>query len=303
MPQKPPKPEGYYDYQPLPLGSIRIVQIYEVAQPSHRARDNLEDDLHISLHDYSLSSCPGFVALSYTWGQASCTLDDEKPQIFTHVERCYPIMCDSKIILGTHNLRSALRYLRFRSQVHSDSKNENIHFEDSNAKDEIHHFETSKFFWIDAICIDQDDVEEKQQQIPLMDRIYRTAESCLVWLGEADQWSSAALNLLFKIAMTEELVKGYYSTEMGAKARARIRFQRLMNETPESLILATQIFLSRSWFSRVWTLQEVVLPVKVAAICGAVVLDFALLLTAGAMMDDGFGILQRMFRSDLQSES
>ncbi|KXH52608.1 hypothetical protein CNYM01_01659 [Colletotrichum nymphaeae SA-01] len=118
-------------------------------------------------------------------------------------------MCDSKIILGTHNLRSALRYLRFRSQVHSDSKNENIHFEDSNAKDEIHHFETSKFFWIDAICIDQDDVEEKQQQIPLMDRIYRTAESCLVWLGEADQWSSAALNLLFKIAMTEELVKAH----------------------------------------------------------------------------------------------
>ena len=40
----------------------------------------------------------------------------------------------------------------------------------------------ARIFWIDAICINQDDIQEKNQQVQLMRRIYRDAKSVKVWL-------------------------------------------------------------------------------------------------------------------------
>lgn len=39
------------------------------------------------------------------------------------------------------------------------------------------------FIWIDAICIDQTDENEKAMQIPLMSEIYKRAYQVNVWLG------------------------------------------------------------------------------------------------------------------------
>lgn len=38
-------------------------------------------------------------------------------------------------------------------------------------------------FWIDAICINQDDIHEKNRQIRIMPHIYFRASAVLVWLG------------------------------------------------------------------------------------------------------------------------
>lgn len=38
--------------------------------------------------------------------------------------------------------------------------------------------------WVDALCINQDDVEEKKGQVQIMARIYSECEQCLIWLGE-----------------------------------------------------------------------------------------------------------------------
>jgi hypothetical protein len=40
-----------------------------------------------------------------------------------------------------------------------------------------------KTLWVDAICINQEDIKEKNRQIPLMAFIYRRARRVLVWLG------------------------------------------------------------------------------------------------------------------------
>ena len=44
--------------------------------------------------------------------------------------------------------------------------------------------------WIDAICINQEDIQEKNWQIPLIPRIYSGATSVAVWLGPipTDSW-------------------------------------------------------------------------------------------------------------------
>jgi hypothetical protein len=39
------------------------------------------------------------------------------------------------------------------------------------------------FLWVDAICIDQNNVGEKNHQVPFMSQIYRSAEKVLVWVG------------------------------------------------------------------------------------------------------------------------
>lgn len=56
---------------------------------------------------------------------------------------------------------------------------------------------------MDQICIDQDNAEEKNNQIPLMDVIYRNAGHVLVWLGyDQDDVAWAAFSLITNLAAT-----------------------------------------------------------------------------------------------------
>lgn len=57
--------------------------------------------------------------------------------------------------------------------------------------------------WIDAICIDQNNESEKESQIPLMGEIYHFAEPVYVWLGEGDQQSNRAMELLGRTGILE----------------------------------------------------------------------------------------------------
>lgn len=45
----------------------------------------------------------------------------------------------------------------------------------------------SGFFWIDAICINQDDLEERSAQVAIMPQIYSKADCVIVWLGDDSQ--------------------------------------------------------------------------------------------------------------------
>lgn len=48
-----------------------------------------------------------------------------------------------------------------------------------------------RLLWIDALCINQDDVQERSHQVRLMGEIYRRAKRVLVWLGRpGSQWDS-----------------------------------------------------------------------------------------------------------------
>lgn len=54
--------------------------------------------------------------------------------------------------------------------------------------------------WIDAICIDEQSVEEKNQQVPLMCDIYSWASATVVWLGPAGDDSDVAMSCLPALA-------------------------------------------------------------------------------------------------------
>ncbi|PMD23464.1 hypothetical protein NA56DRAFT_72012 [Hyaloscypha hepaticicola] len=85
------------------------------------------------------------------------------------------IACGGTSLKATHNLVAALLSLR--------------------------RFDRPMVFWIDAVCINQKDQEEKSKQIPLMHDIYAKAKSVLVWLGPSFRGVKAAFDVLPYLAM------------------------------------------------------------------------------------------------------
>ena len=58
------------------------------------------------------------------------------------------------------------------------------------------------FLWVDAICINQNDLEERSSQVALMGTIYSRAMDTIVWLGKPDDYSRVVHDLLQKLAAT-----------------------------------------------------------------------------------------------------
>ncbi|KAH6714388.1 heterokaryon incompatibility protein-domain-containing protein, partial [Leptodontidium sp. MPI-SDFR-AT-0119] len=103
-----------------------------------------------------------------------------------------------------------------------------------------------RILWIDAICIDQANQEEKEHQIQSMAKIYGQANRVVVWLGEAADDSDLAF---------EEI----------RIARGKKSANSLDSEKIQQAVLA---LLQRPWFRRIWILQEVAAARNVLIMCG-----------------------------------
>jgi hypothetical protein len=95
----------------------------------------------------SLMDQPVYSALSYVWGQ-------EEPDYIANIGS-YPIPI-------RQNLFAALRRLR----AHAAGKDYTV--------------------WIDALCIDQANTDERNSQVAMMGQIYSVCTSTLVWFGEME---------------------------------------------------------------------------------------------------------------------
>lgn len=129
--------------------------------------------------------------------------------------------------------------------------------------------ETAVTLWIDALCINQEDEEEKSRQVPKMSSIYVTANAVTVWLGSADDDSDIAMKVL------RELGSGSPYDKMTTLDRREIdALNRLLN---------------RPWWNRVWVIQEIVMGgmfqmQKVRVQCGKEHLEWPRLVIAAARM-------------------
>lgn len=100
-----------------------------------------EDIIHIGLCTYPLDCAPSYVALSYTWGDPKHTS---------------AILCHGQTLFVTRNLKEALWQLR---------ESHDIFARRACAGSER---KKSLYFWIDAVCINQNDDDEKSHQVKLM---------------------------------------------------------------------------------------------------------------------------------------
>ena len=130
--------------------------------------------------------------------------------------------------------------------------------------------------WIDAICINQSDVDERASQVSMMRDIYRRAKNVLVWLGPSDDSSSIALAYARALDHAT-LVQQYTSTTEKWNELQESEFQQksyIFDETNQSeafrrTVFAILRFLQRPWFNRVWVQQEAALCRHVRVFCGA----------------------------------
>jgi hypothetical protein len=205
------------------------------------------ENIHLVISDHELGSLPTFHALSYTWGpprkgQAEYTDADKVAIVLNGVEfDVYP------------NLMHALVQLKKSS--------------------------LAVFYWIDAICINQGDITERETQVSIMDRIYGSARQVDIWLGMAGSFSNEVLRMIQQMArIAESQVDKFYEIGQGgllfAFENPEILQRYGLPAITEELWYAFIDFFERKWFKRVWILQEVALAKSAVVLWGDTVLSW-----------------------------
>jgi hypothetical protein len=119
--------------------------------------------------------------------------------------------------------------------------------------------EPDDYYWIDAISINQDDVQERGRQVNLMQDIYTNASSVDVWLGLADQTTSTAFTRFFN-------GPGRFGGNWDALSnRSHYDFRFFRSELEWQVLTA---LFSKPYWERAWIVQEYVLARNVTIRCG-----------------------------------
>jgi hypothetical protein len=155
-----------------------------------------------------------------------------------------------------------------------------------------------QLFWIDAICVNQDDIQECTEQVKGMRGLYEAATCVRIWLGDKlvapdgsalqlpEMLTSRADQLLGRVRLAE---LGHMPVVLAFFVQA-LRNSHLAEETkpedssdtpeigypllksPEYLILAA--FFKQPWFDRVWVVQEAVMARESNITVGDLELDW-----------------------------
>lgn len=188
-----------YEYRPLRNG-VNNIRLLQILPGTGSA------DICCQVFQYTLRIEKAFglyEALSYVWGDAA---SPEQIWVKNAEDEHY------RMFSVTQNLYGALHRLR-------DA-------------------DLPRTVWIDAVCINQADLEERAAQVQIMARIYAYAVSVTVWLGDEANDSSKALELLRRIVAGD--LKYSYDWETAVAT--------LLAPAADSIVA----LLGRSWFRRAW---------------------------------------------------
>jgi hypothetical protein len=218
---------GVYSGQPFlysPLLARDRIRLLRVAAPTS------DGSIAVSLEECELDSDIAYDCLSYAWDGPKYS--DTGEYWTTNHQR---IVCNGAVTYIRQNLYNALVQLR-----------------ELDILDPI---------WIDALCINQDDISERNSQVAKMGEIYQRAARVIVWLGEEDENTAPALANLSRSKIT---VKEY--TE---DPKSGFRGYQDCNFTDEELLTILNFTGERRWFSRLWVVQETILARSPIFLCGA----------------------------------
>lgn len=160
-----------------------------------------------------------YEALSYTWGD-----DALAPTRY--------IDCDGEVVPVTVNLYEALMALRYN--------------------------ESPWTLWVDALCINQSNSQERNHQVALMALIYRRAIGVLIWVGMEGPARDGERSFRYLKELYDVVCKNSKNVRQDGSAVADERYT--WGQAPPahpSVEFVLDLFLSRSWFRRRWILQEV----------------------------------------------
>ncbi|KAH7304513.1 heterokaryon incompatibility protein-domain-containing protein [Stachybotrys elegans] len=217
--------------------------------------DDVFEPFHCSMVVADLDQHTQYHALSYTWGEPISVYEDAHvPTPEDWEAPAFDIHCNGEVVSVATNLYTALisiRWLLSQQAVADVLDASNL------------------YLWVDAICINQQDVKERNSQVLLIDRLYASAQCTFMWLGGEDTFSMQAewFFLLTRLPGRAEIPvridihdNDFY---------ARVGLEQLGPEARIGLFG----FYSRQYFSRAWIIQEWVRSRDTMAICGFRLLD------------------------------
>ena len=213
-----------YTYVPIAKGEFRLLRLQPASQKT--------DGIVCFLETVSISN-PGYHydALSYTWGSGEATQEIKvktsgvnASQSTHRVVTAMRNVVSPKAFYITRNLEQALR--RFRET------NDTV------------------ILWIDALCINQKDKDEKSQQVARMAEIYSRASSVLIWLGEEYEDSQTAMDFVGDVLDLELL------DDLATREQSLAQWDALAK------------LMRREWFSRRWVVQELAMAKEASVYAG-----------------------------------
>lgn len=147
------------------------------------------------------------------------------------------------------------------------------------------------YIWIDALCIDQTNNDEKGVQVAMMDEIYKNASKVVIFLGDADQHTECALEVMEELAKVPEKNPNWASHSFddfdAATAFANLleasRTLGMRDLSPADW-LDYGAFLMRNWFGRIWVVQERYFAAETAMFIGGTEIEWAKLTRASKVL-------------------
>ncbi len=167
------------------------------------------------------SSLGAYRAISYCWGNAT---------------PAYRVMCsDGRSLLVTKSAAKLLTYLIPRKPT--------------------------DLYWIDQLCINQEDSKEKVSQVLLMGQIYSCAKQVLAWLGRGTEYSEKAVDFVGMLFKEIENIRNQHMRPSLTTLLSSPNTPRTMlsNLRVPSRWRALRDLLLNPWFERVWVMQEVIM--------------------------------------------
>lgn len=130
-----------------------------------------------------------------------------------------------------------------------------------------------RILWIDAICINQKDVEERNREVARMGEIYSKAARVLIWLGPESENSSLAIRTMRLFA--KDLVHDWPPNsinrlsyrEPGTKTELLLKSPILWDDETGYWLAIRKLF-QRTWFTRLWVYQECQLATDALVVAG-----------------------------------
>ncbi|KZL67811.1 HETdomain-containing protein [Colletotrichum tofieldiae] len=217
--------EGLYSALGRETKSIRLLKLYAPKE---------NDTLRCTLTAHSLDDAPPFIAVSYVWGAP---------------EPSHEIAVNEAAFRVRENLWHALGQL-----VHIANNEDNCISEQKKSSTKL-----PQYFWIDAICINQEDTSERGHQVGLMKDIFSTAHLVVAWIGQEE----GDIELLF------DYLRGLKHT-----AR-RERNHYIRSQKRKFTFKDAKWFVSRPYWSRIWIVQEFTLARELWVMCGPSAISWA----------------------------
>lgn len=218
---------GYPDFHYPPLNSetsFRVL-IIEPGAPGEALCCRLEEV------PSPLLETERYEALSYAWG-------DETSSDLVFIAGGSNFGDGYSILYIKPNLFDALQMLRLRDE--------------------------ERRIWIDAICINQDDLKERASQVLLMREIYANASQVLIWLGNEEDDDEHTFKALEQISTQ---IHGLEDDVEGDTADYSLYTSEHLPTT--EMFNNISSLLQRPWFRRTWVVQEVASAQKVVFMYGS----------------------------------